>query len=103
MQLFIKKIFGSRTRPSDLGKWMTLIISNEEMNDIIKMIKSLEKSGLLIKGVSGAIKNKANGQKGGLLSLLLGTLGTSLLVNPLTISKSTIRAGESKIRVGNDI
>ena len=102
MQLFIKKIFGSRTRPSGLAKWMTLIISNEEMNDIMKMIKSLEKSGLLIKGVSGAIKNKANEQKGGLLSLLLGTC-TSLLVNPLTISKSTIRAGESKIRVGNDI
>ena len=82
---------------------MTLIISNEEMNDIMKMIKSLEKSGLLIKGVSGAIENKANEQKGGLLSLLLGTLGTSLLVNPLIISKSTIRAGEIKIRIGNDI
>ena len=73
------------------------------MNDIMEMIKSLEKSGLLIKGVSGAIKNKANEQKGGLLSLLLGTLGTSLLVNPLIISKSTIRAGEIKIRIGNDI
>ena len=49
----------------------TLIISNEEMNDIIKIIKSLEESGLLIKGVSQTIKNEVNEQKGGFLSMLL--------------------------------
>ena len=58
-----KKMFGSGTT--------TLIISNEEMNDIIKIIKSLEESGLLIKGVSQTIKNEVNEQKGVFLSMLL--------------------------------
>ena len=83
-----KKMFGSNT--------ITLIISNEEMNDIMKMLKSLEESGLLIKGVSEAIKNEAKEQKGGFLSMLLGTLGASLLGNLLT-GKGTIRAGEGTI------
>ena len=79
----------------------TLIISNEEMNDIVKIIKSLEEFGLLIKSVSDTIKNEAKEQKGGFLSMLLGTLGASLLGNILT-GKGTIRAGESTIRVGQD-
>ena len=83
-----KKMFGSNT--------ITLIISNEEMNDIMKMLKSLEESGLLIKGVSEAIKNEAKEQKGGFLSMLLRTLGASLLGNLLT-GKGTIRAGEGTI------
>ena len=70
-----------------------LIISNEEMNDIMKVIKSLEESGLLIKGVSETIKNETKEQKGGFLSMLLGTLGASLLGNLLT-GKGTIRAGK---------
>ena len=49
------------------------------MNDIIKIVKSLEEYGLLIKGVSKIIKNEAKEQKGGLLRMLLGTLGASLL------------------------
>ena len=61
-----KKIFGSGNT--------TLIISNEEMNDIIKTVKSLEESGLLIKGVSKTIKNEAKEQKGRFLRILLGTL-----------------------------
>ena len=52
-------MFGSGTRPLDVAKWTTLIISNEEMNDIIKIVKSLEESGLLIKGVSETIQNEA--------------------------------------------
>ena len=52
-------MFGSGTRPLDVVKWTTLIISNEEMNDIIKIVKSLEESGLLIKGVSETIQNEA--------------------------------------------
>ena len=52
-------MFGSGTRPLDAAKWTTLIISNEEMNDIIKIVKSLEESGLLIKGVSETIQNEA--------------------------------------------
>ena len=63
----------------------TLIISNEKMNDIIKIVKSLEESGLLIKGVSEATKNEAQEQKGGFLGMLMGTLGASLLGNLLKV------------------
>ena len=59
----------------------TLIISNGEMNDIIKIVKSLEESDLFIKGVNETVKNEAKEQKGGFLRMLLGTLGTSLLRN----------------------
>ena len=53
---------------------ITLIISNEEIDDIMKIVKSLEDSGLLIKGVSETIKNEAKEQKGGFRGILLGTL-----------------------------
>ena len=66
-------------RRSDLAKQASLIISNEEMNDIMKIVKSLEDSSLLIKEVSELIKNEAKEQKGGLFSILIGTLGASLL------------------------
>ena len=72
----------------------TLIISNEEVNDIMKIVKFLEESGLLIEGVSETIKNEAKEQKGGFLGVLLGTLGARLLGNLLT-GKGTIRAGEN--------
>ena len=62
-----KKMFGSRTT--------TLIISNEEMNDIMKIVKSLEESDLLIKSVSKTIENKAKEQKGRFLGMLLDSLG----------------------------
>ena len=71
-----KKIHGSGTT--------TLIISNEEMNDIIKIIQALENSNILIKGVTKTIKNETKEQKGGFLSMLLGTLGANLLRNLLT-------------------
>ena len=61
----------------------TLIISNEKKNDIMKIIKSLEESGLLMKGVSKTIKNEAKKQKNGFLGMVLGTLGASLLGNLL--------------------
>ena len=51
-----KKVYGSGTT--------ALIISNEEMEDIMKIVKSLEESGLLIKGISETIKNEAKEQKG---------------------------------------
>ena len=86
-----KKMFGSGNT--------TLIISNEEMNDIMKIVKSLEESGLLIKGISETIKNEAKEQKGGFLGMLLGTLGASLLGNLLT-AKGTIRANEGTFRAG---
>ena len=73
-----------------------LIISNKEMDDIIK---SLEESCLLIKSVSEEIKDEAREQKGEFLSMLLGTLGASLLGNLLT-GKGVTRAGEGTIRAG---
>ena len=62
------------------------------MNDILKIVKSLEDSGVLLKGVSETIKNEAKEQNGGFLSMLLGTLATSLLGNMLA-GKGVIRAG----------
>ena len=58
-----------------------LIISNTEVDDIMKIVKSLEASGLMMKGVSKAIKNKAKKRKGGFLSMLLSTLAVSIIVN----------------------
>ena len=75
-----------------------LIISNKEMEDILEIIKSFEDSGLLLKGVRETIKNEAKEQKGRFLSLLLGTLGASLLGNMLA-GKGGIRAGEGTARV----
>ena len=60
-------MFGSGTCPSDLAKQTILIISNKEMNYIMKTVKSFEESGLLIKRVSETIKNEAKKQKGGFL------------------------------------
>ena len=57
-----------------------MIISNEEMEDIMKIVKSLEQSGLLIKGIRETIKNEAKEQKGEFPSMLLGTLAASMLV-----------------------
>ena len=78
-----------------------LIISNEEMNDTMKIVRSLEESGLLIKGVSKTIKNEVNKQKGGFLRILLGTLGASLTENLLT-GKSTNRASKGKNKTGQE-
>ena len=60
------------------------MISNEKMNDIMKIVKSLKESGLLIKGISEGIRNGVKEQKGGFLGMLLGTLSASLLGNLLT-------------------
>ena len=92
-----KKLSKSSASPRDLVSHTTLINSNEEMNDILKIVKSLEESDLLIKSVNKTIKNKAEDQKGGFLVILLGTLGPSLLGNLLT-GKGRIRAGEDIVR-----
>ena len=89
-------------RPLDSGsRATTLIISNEEMNGIMKIVKSLEESGLLIKDASETIKNEAKEKKGVFLSMLLGTLGASLLGHLLT-GKGTIRATEDTLRAAQD-
>ena len=72
------------------------MISNEEINDVMKIVKSFEESGLLIK-YSETIGNETKEQKGGFLSVLLGTLGPSLLQN-LLIDKGTIKTGGGRIR-----
>ena len=71
----------------------TLITSNKEMNAIMKIVKLLEESGLLIKSISETIKNEAKGQKTGFISMLLGRLSAILLGNLLKI-KGKIRAGQ---------
>ena len=84
MQEFKKKIHGSGNT--------TLIISNDEMNDIMKIVQALEDSNVLLKGVTKRIKNETKEQKGGFLSMLLSTLGASLLGN-LLAEKGIVRAG----------
>ena len=86
-----KKIHGSGATK---GAEVKLIIEQEDMNDIMKIIKALKNSGILLKGVSKAIQNENKEQKGGFLSMLLGTLGASLLGNLLTGGKGIMRAGE---------
>ena len=79
-----KKIHGSGTT--------MLIISNEEIDNRMKIVQSLEDSDILLKGVTKAIKNETKEQKGGFLSMLLGTLGASLLGN-LLARKGIVRVG----------
>ena len=79
----------------------TLIIFNEELEDIIKIVNSLEESGLLIKRVDETIENEEKEQKGGFLGMSLGTLRDSLLGNLLT-GKGTVRAGEETLRAGEN-
>ena len=93
VELFRKKMFESGIT--------TFIISSGEKNDIMKIVKSLEESGLLIKDVSETIKNEVKEQKGWFLGMLLRTLGPSLLGNLLT-GKGTVIAGEGTIRHGQD-
>ena len=61
------------------GNMTTLIISNNEIEDIIKIVKYLEDSGLLVEGVTETVQNEVQEQKGGFLSMFLCTLGASLL------------------------
>ena len=69
------------------------------MNDIIRIIEALENSGILLKGVTKTIENETKEQRGGFLSMLLGTLGASLLGNLLT-GKGMMRADEGIVRAG---
>ena len=93
---YIKKILGSGNT--------ALIISNEDIEDLIKIVKSLEDSRLLLKGVTESVQNEVKERKGGFLSMLLGTLSANLLGNLLTgkginkKDKGINRAGEGIVR-----
>ena len=91
MGVYKKKIHGSGVK---------LIIEQEDMNHIMKIIEALENSGILLKGVTKTIGNETKEQRGGFLSMLLGTLEASLLGNLLLDGKGIVRAGEGIVRVG---
>ena len=93
-----KKIHGSGATK---GAGFKLICEQEDMKDIMKIIKALENSGTLLKGVSKTIKNETKEQRGGYLSILLGTLGASLLRDLLTDGKGIMRAGDGIVCAGS--
>ena len=78
------------------GSGVKLIIEQEDMN-IIKIIEAFENSGILLKGVTKTIENETKEQRGGFLSILLSTLGASLLGNLLTGGKGMMRAGKGSV------
>ena len=82
------------------GSGVKLIIEEGDMNDITKIIEELENSGILLKGVTKTTENKTKEQKEGFLSMLLGTLGASLLRNLLSGGKGIMRTGDGIVRTG---
>ena len=92
-----KKILGS-------GNQITLIISNKDMQDLLKILKSLENSGILLDGITETVETEVKERKGGFLSMLLGTLVASLLGDLLTknlLGRGVVRAEERTIRAGH--
>ena len=85
------------------GNGIKLIIEQEDMNDIIKIIEALENSGTLLKGVTKTIENETKEQRRGFLSMLLGTVGASLLGNLLSGGKGIVRAGDGIVRAGKGV
>ena len=84
------------------GSGVKLVVE-QDMNDIMKIIEALENSGILLKGVTKTIENETKKQRGRFLSILLGTLGASLLGNLLTGGKGMMRAGEGIVTAGEGI
>ena len=90
---------------TDLNQNYIKLISNEEMNDIMKIVQVLEDSNIFLKGVTKTIKNETREQKGEFVSMLLGNLGASLLGNLLS-GKGIVRTGSGNekgkgiVRVG---
>ena len=89
-----KKMYGSAIT--------TLVISNDDLDDLIKIVTALEKHDILLKGMSKTIKNETKKQEGGFLSMLLGTLGASLLGNLLT-GGGLYRTGKELYRTGQGL
>ena len=82
------------------GSGVKLIIEQEDMNDIMKIIGALENSDILLKGLSKTIENETKEQRGGFLNMLLGTLGASLLGN-LSTGKGIMRTGDGIVCAGS--
>ena len=82
------------------GSGVKLIIEQEDMNDIMKIIESLDNSVILLKRASKTIENETKELRGGFSSMLRGTLGASLLGNLLTGGKGIMRAGDGIVRAG---
>ena len=89
-----KKMYGSGNT--------TLIISNDDLNDLIKIATTLEEHDILLKGTTKTINNDTKKQEGGFLSMLLGTLGVSLLGNLLT-GRGLYRTGKEMYRTGKGL
>ena len=97
---------GIHKKESGHNNTTTLVISNDEIEDIIKIVKSLKDSRLLLKGVAETVQNEVKEQKDGFLSILLGTLGASLLgnilkgwgINRAEKGRGINRAGEGIVR-----
>ena len=85
------------------GSGVKLIIEQEDMNDIMKIIEALENSGILLKGASKTTENETKEQRGGFLGMLLGTLGASLLGNLLKGGEGVMRGGDGIVRAGDGI
>ena len=85
------------------GEGVKSVTEQEDMNDIMKIIEALENSGILLKGVTKTIENETKEQRGRFLSMLLGTLGASLLGNLLTGGKGIVRAGEGVLRASEGV
>ena len=98
---YSKKIYGSGLPLNFVLRTAALKFSNEEVEDITKIDKSLEESGLLVKGISETNKNENKEEKGGFLLMLLGILATSILGSALT-GKGVIKTGEGTTRAGEN-
>ena len=94
-----KKILASgKHKKTNYDITATMIISNDEMKEIIEIVKSLEDSSFLLEGVTETVQNEVKGQKGRFLSMLLGTLGARLLEN--LAGKGINRVGEGIVKAG---
>ena len=110
MKNVLKSIAKNILIPLRLTAGVAALDAVEEMDDTMKIVKSLEESGLLIKSVSKKNQNEAKEQKGAFLRMLLGSLGAISLRNLFTGKgvkakiprQGIIRAGEKKIRVGQN-
>ena len=89
-----KKIYGLGTT--------TFVFSNEDLNDIMKILKYLEGSDLFIKGVTETVENEVKVQKRGFLGMLAATLGASLLENMLS-GREVVRSGDRVIQAGEGV